>query len=724
MARLPRRIAGIGASDLPDAAAFDAYVGPAREITVDQQRGIIALHDGVTPGGQQFHAGRGGDSDTAIDPIPKSFAGIIGDNQTYTLDLVPATAGNVLVYVGGIRQVPGVDYTVSGATLTLLSNPDGLEVDTLLLAGPYSLTFIQNGSITEDKLAPALKESLENAAIAASVVAAQGWAEGTEPGGVGTKSAKEWAEEAANLSQNAATVEDLKALNPSDNPVIFLSQINREGNFYWVTGNLSAFVAADPLEAMYIASDADPTGATGAWVRRRESLDILATWCGAVADSTGVGSGTDSHQAIQAALDLAIFLGGNLNLGWGNYRLSATLVYDKTALNADSGKVPSIYGAGITQTRLYFDAAVSIGIDVQGAFVGGIFGSFFHMRDFGVFSSGKTGTGIKVKDVALADFSRIRSNGWNKGVHFQNVISIKFNHPYLDSNVYGLHAEDGPSAASCNAINIQSPWIGSNGRVGILADNPATLNIYGGSIEGNGLVTGGIDPNSSGGLIVNNPGKGGHNSVVVQGVYFEHNKGVADILIYSTLYSTSHYIHGNSFARISATDYTTYNVFVNASNFRQTLSLSGNGFGNLASGYVESSARPYVNIDDAGNVLTVVDDGSNTYEDAVAAPNFSSVHAYTEKTNAQAVGWVSSAGVLSAGSTNVLSVSKVSTGRYQINLKKGWVGPKFAVCMPNLGRTCALFTYTDTSLTVEFQTSGGAPAAADVDFGFVVYRPV
>lgn len=57
MSRIPRRIAGLGASDLADAAAFDAYIGPAREITVDQQRGIIALHDGATPGGQQFIAG-------------------------------------------------------------------------------------------------------------------------------------------------------------------------------------------------------------------------------------------------------------------------------------------------------------------------------------------------------------------------------------------------------------------------------------------------------------------------------------------------------------------------------------------------------------------------------------------------------------------------------------------------------------------------------------------
>ena len=54
MSRIPHKIAGLGASDIPDAASFDAYIGPAREITVDQQRGIIALHNGTTPGGYQF----------------------------------------------------------------------------------------------------------------------------------------------------------------------------------------------------------------------------------------------------------------------------------------------------------------------------------------------------------------------------------------------------------------------------------------------------------------------------------------------------------------------------------------------------------------------------------------------------------------------------------------------------------------------------------------------
>lgn len=55
MARIRRRLAGIGAADLPDDVAFDAYIGPAREVTVDPVREIIALHDGVTPGGNQFN---------------------------------------------------------------------------------------------------------------------------------------------------------------------------------------------------------------------------------------------------------------------------------------------------------------------------------------------------------------------------------------------------------------------------------------------------------------------------------------------------------------------------------------------------------------------------------------------------------------------------------------------------------------------------------------------
>lgn len=59
MTRIARQLAGIGAADLPNAAAFDGYTGPAREVTVDPGRGIVALHDGSTPGGKRLIIGAG-----------------------------------------------------------------------------------------------------------------------------------------------------------------------------------------------------------------------------------------------------------------------------------------------------------------------------------------------------------------------------------------------------------------------------------------------------------------------------------------------------------------------------------------------------------------------------------------------------------------------------------------------------------------------------------------
>ncbi|MBO9194318.1 hypothetical protein J5277_09395 [Rhizobium sp. 16-449-1b] len=55
MVRVARRFARVGAAaDLPNAAAFDAYIGPSGEIVVDPARKIIALHDGATAGGVQY----------------------------------------------------------------------------------------------------------------------------------------------------------------------------------------------------------------------------------------------------------------------------------------------------------------------------------------------------------------------------------------------------------------------------------------------------------------------------------------------------------------------------------------------------------------------------------------------------------------------------------------------------------------------------------------------
>lgn len=48
----------------------------------------------------------------------------------------------------------------------------------------------------------------------------------------------------------------------------FLTELGREGSFCFETGNFAARVAADPERAIFIPSATDPTGSSGAWVRK------------------------------------------------------------------------------------------------------------------------------------------------------------------------------------------------------------------------------------------------------------------------------------------------------------------------------------------------------------------------------------------------------------------------------------------------------------------------
>jgi hypothetical protein len=94
MARQPRRLAGIGAADIPDAAAFDAYVGPPREVTVDPVRLLMRLHDGSTPGGNDVGGGGGGGSaeETTYD---NAASGLTATNVQEAVDELAQSAGGI-----------------------------------------------------------------------------------------------------------------------------------------------------------------------------------------------------------------------------------------------------------------------------------------------------------------------------------------------------------------------------------------------------------------------------------------------------------------------------------------------------------------------------------------------------------------------------------------------------------------------------------------------------
>lgn len=46
-------------------------------------------------------------------------------SQVYKLPAAPAMSGSVLVFVNGLLTAPGIDYTISGATLTFTAQQIG-----------------------------------------------------------------------------------------------------------------------------------------------------------------------------------------------------------------------------------------------------------------------------------------------------------------------------------------------------------------------------------------------------------------------------------------------------------------------------------------------------------------------------------------------------------------------------------------------------------------------
>lgn len=82
-----------------------------------------------------------------------------------------------------------------------------------------------------------------------------------------------------------------------------LMEAGRKGLFYWDGADLSAEVAADPEQGVYVAPALDASGASGAWVRQFDGA-VKPNWWGI--DPMGV---TPAAAAFQAMLDTCVALG-------------------------------------------------------------------------------------------------------------------------------------------------------------------------------------------------------------------------------------------------------------------------------------------------------------------------------------------------------------------------------------------------------------------------------
>lgn len=95
-----------------------------------------------------------------------------GAQTDFTLPFTPAVQNGLLVWVGGVRQRPGTDYTVSGPILTFASAPasgsDNIEY--LNTAASTSANVPTDGSVTTDKIADGAVTQVKLASDSVSTV--------------------------------------------------------------------------------------------------------------------------------------------------------------------------------------------------------------------------------------------------------------------------------------------------------------------------------------------------------------------------------------------------------------------------------------------------------------------------------------------------------------------------------------------------------------------------
>jgi hypothetical protein len=149
MARQPRQIAGIGASDLPTQAAVEAYKGPPRELILGED--TLRVHDGVTPGGiplatrghtpisdRDFQCRRS-DVQVGMVTLTASRTVFLPDVDTFPLgqDLVIADESGACSDTRTITIRPGA------ATGDVLGTSEG----TVVLSGPYQAARFRRGAV-------------------------------------------------------------------------------------------------------------------------------------------------------------------------------------------------------------------------------------------------------------------------------------------------------------------------------------------------------------------------------------------------------------------------------------------------------------------------------------------------------------------------------------------------------------------------------------------------
>lgn len=164
----------------------------------------------------------------------------------------------------------------------------------------------------------------------------------------------------------AATRAALAASALHQGPAL-LTERGREGLFAFDSANLSSAVASDPRQGVYIAPASDPSGSSGAWVRKF-SGPVNVRWFGAVGDDAtndgaafqgalaylnAVGQSADAYGYPGRSTQSLFIPAGRYFLGTNTLDVVSTLIIEGEGNGSEAAQASVLrWSAGVTGIRI------------------------------------------------------------------------------------------------------------------------------------------------------------------------------------------------------------------------------------------------------------------------------------------------------------------------------------------------------------------------------------
>lgn len=299
-------------------------------------------------------------------------------------------------------------------------------------------------------------------------------------------------------------------------------------------------------------------------------------------------AGTSTYDASVDLNDLIADMltrGGQLLLPRGKI-MSSGLLLDYTGIADDLGNTRfTIRGQGAKTTELGMLASAGNVLSLAGVYPN----STIKLADFRIRGNGGTTRALRASQIAGLNLDNVVCQGAEFGWLFEDVLALNAINASAVFNTYGARMVK-VAHTFPNLLNLNGGSIGGNTMWGLEVTGGCNLNARGVGIEGNGVGQA-LASASCWGVKLINAGTEGGAAASLDGCYFENNNGQSDLWVIQSSLPVSVHASGNSFGRISSTNYVTNNVRLETSGTGKIdASLPGNGYF-VAGTYVRDAAR-------------------------------------------------------------------------------------------------------------------------------------